>query len=262
MWRDRAIAAGVGDPYFVKFDTGGTDAQGPHDLGCDAAAEFLPHGVFQLAHQRPNPNAGSFIAFDYDEVIDIYSDREPPGWIRFPCVLPGWDNTPRQMNGEPFLLTGSNPASYERWLAAALRRAEEQGPGRGMVLINAWNEWAEGAHLEPDAKYGRAYLDATARAVARVTDLPRAGAPVAAPQPTAFPQLHAALYERFLDLQRVHAEVLAAQEREMGDLERVHSDRINQANEQLAEMTQKVEQLAAELQKVHTDRNEENDGGG
>ncbi|MCU1655427.1 MAG: glycosyltransferase WbsX domain protein [Pseudonocardiales bacterium] len=56
---------------------------------------------------------------------------------------------------------GSTPAMYEDWLATVHARA---GSG-GIVLINAWNEWAEGAHLEPDLKYGDAYLKATARGI-------------------------------------------------------------------------------------------------
>jgi lipopolysaccharide biosynthesis protein len=57
------------------------------------------------------------------------------------------------------------PANYERWLFETLCRTQEEFPGsERFVFINAWNEWAEGCHLEPDRKYQRGFLEATLRA--------------------------------------------------------------------------------------------------
>jgi lipopolysaccharide biosynthesis protein len=83
--------------------------------------------------------------------------------------MPSWDNTARkQHNGHIFV--NASPEGYERWLTAALRYTNDfaQGEER-IVFINAWNEWGEGNHLEPDVKYGHAFLDATRRALRAVT---------------------------------------------------------------------------------------------
>ena len=56
----------------------------------------------------------------------------------------------------------ATPDEYERWLRGAAKKARTAG--HEFVFINAWNEWAESAHLEPDLRYGRAFLEATARA--------------------------------------------------------------------------------------------------
>jgi hypothetical protein len=61
---------------------------------------------------------------------------------------------------------GSTPELYEQWLATVWRRASRVRE-EGLVFVNAWNEWAEGCHLEPDERYGRAYLEATLRARGR-----------------------------------------------------------------------------------------------
>lgn len=63
------------------------------------------------------------------------------------------------------ILLNGTPANYEWWLSQAIRRTEAEFPNQdSIVFINAWNEWAEGAHLEPDRKYGRGFLEATLRA--------------------------------------------------------------------------------------------------
>src|SRR5207245_1244509 len=99
-----------------------------------------------------------------------------PAYPLIKTVVPSWDNDARRQ-GSGLVLQGSTPEKYEAWLSALVEKAR-QNPvfGEAIVCINAWNEWCEGAYLEPDLHFGAAYLNATARAVAglsRRTDAPR-----------------------------------------------------------------------------------------
>ena len=86
----------------------------------------------------------------------------PPSYRQFPCVTPGWDNSARRSR-DAKVFAGASPELYERWLRGALDRAARCGP-EPLVFVNAWNEWAEGACLEPSERWGRQYLEATRRA--------------------------------------------------------------------------------------------------
>ena len=76
-----------------------------------------------------------------------------------------WDNTPRRADAG-YMFADSTPPLYQSWLEAASDYTVRNLPaGKRLVFMNAWNEWAEGAYLEPDRKYGYAYLNATANAI-------------------------------------------------------------------------------------------------
>ena len=81
-----------------------------------------------------------------------------PGIESFPCVIPNWDNTPRSA-GNGMILQGSTPEEFRRHLRKAILRTADAPKERRFVFVKSWNEWAEGNHLEPDLRYGRAYLE-------------------------------------------------------------------------------------------------------
>jgi len=80
-------------------------------------------------------------------------------------VMAGWDNTART-EGRANVFHGATPANFRRWLRGTALH-EDQQDGDRVVFVNAWNEWAEGAYLEPDRDFGRGWLEA----VASATDL-------------------------------------------------------------------------------------------
>ncbi|HEY1139205.1 MAG TPA: glycoside hydrolase family 99-like domain-containing protein, partial [Lysobacter sp.] len=98
---------------------------------------------------------------DYAEMVERGKTWPVPDYPQFKGVAPRWDNEARKP-GRGYTFAHSTPALYRDWLehAVAFSRAHPVA-GESVVFINAWNEWAEGAHLEPDRRFGYAYLQAT-----------------------------------------------------------------------------------------------------
>jgi lipopolysaccharide biosynthesis protein len=103
--------------------------------------------------------------WDYISAAQLAIARPLPDFALFRGVMAGWDNTPRlQDNGHVFV--NSHPENYRRWLAAMIDQTRRvKPPGERIVFINAWNEWGEGCHLEPDQRFTRGYLEATRAAL-------------------------------------------------------------------------------------------------
>jgi len=98
-----------------------------------------------------------------------------PTFAQFRGVTPMWDNTARRQD-DGMILADSTPEAFGIWMERALRQTRRRHAGdQRLLFVNAWNEWAEGNHLEPDDRHGRRYLDAarTARRVERESPVRR-----------------------------------------------------------------------------------------
>jgi lipopolysaccharide biosynthesis protein len=75
--------------------------------------------------------------------------------------MPSWDNTARRQNASS-IFVNATPELYREWLTHAVEYTNKNLVGdERLIFINAWNEWGEGCHLEPDKKYGNQLLKAT-----------------------------------------------------------------------------------------------------
>ncbi|MBU6499671.1 MAG: glycoside hydrolase family 99-like domain-containing protein, partial [Rhodospirillales bacterium] len=140
----------------------------PDDLGFDACVEFPPHGRAVPA-SRPaeiiKPGWSGY-RYDYPATVSAFVARDAVAYTRYPAVFPSWDNTPRQ----PLFGTSFDAATPEAFGIYVEEKIEEirrflMGEER-LLFVNAWNEWAEGAHLEPDSGHGHRWLEALRDAVA------------------------------------------------------------------------------------------------
>lgn len=162
VMKERARSAGLQGLYLVAAETKrGID---PRALGFDALAEFPPVGgnTFGTAYLRPlkavSPEFRGRL-MSYPRLMKKSIRRRAAPFVRHPGVMPGWDNTARRGH-RATVYVGSSARLFGEWAKRMRDRETADRGGAGLVFINAWNEWAEGAYLEPDKTSGHAYLDA------------------------------------------------------------------------------------------------------
>ena len=191
LWRREAESAGLKGLFLARVESL-NESGDPRKIGFDCSVEFPPHGEYTRIFPRKGWNIARLGArllgvrenkvFDYDELRRNSLARGTPGYPWIPCVCPGWDNSPRRKSGATIFF-GSTPQLYESWLLETVARQSSRlqsnqephvvvaGLQTGsftedsLVFINAWNELAEGNHVEPCQKWGRKYLEATRRAL-------------------------------------------------------------------------------------------------
>lgn len=162
-WRRWCRENGIGE-IFLAY-TQSFESVPPEHYGFDAAVEFPPN-------RSAPPNVTHLVTplnDDFDSTVydwSVFPERSKNYPSRdykiFRSVCPGWDNTARRRHGGGVFINNT-PELYRAWLENAIDDtvAHVEEPSERLIFVNAWNEWAEGAHLEPDATNGFAYLQAT-----------------------------------------------------------------------------------------------------
>lgn len=186
-WRQEAEREGV-QLYLCRMDSFGKYGANYLLDGFDAAINFEPFGnraeefKSYIKWKKINNKASSWYLkyklsskknklailyklsteMDYNEYVDFIKNCPVPTYKCYPGIAPMWDNTARRKKNY-FLFKNASPAKYEEWLESEKKNFQPFSKEENFLFINAWNEWAEGNHLEPCQKWGFKYLEATER---------------------------------------------------------------------------------------------------
>jgi lipopolysaccharide biosynthesis protein len=122
-----------------------------------AAANKICRAVLQTA---PFPNHEPDSIYNYDDIVANSIEKQAScSYKLFPCCSPGWDNTSRRKKGRQIVINNT-PDMFGKWFEYQAKYvAETFDADERLVFVNAWNEWAEGNHLEPCRKWGKQYLE-------------------------------------------------------------------------------------------------------
>lgn len=143
-------------------------------MGFDAETEFMPKAVMPRLDEINSTvniirNDFSGCIYSYKEIVEkkLYQNHKNLYRKVYPAVMPMWDNTARR-NQNAVIFHGSTPLLYARWLKDIVSKVKGNNIlDDQLVFINAWNEWGEGAYLEPDRFWGYAYLEETMQSIIR-----------------------------------------------------------------------------------------------
>lgn len=193
IWREEARKEGL-ELYICRMDRWNTpNGQEVLDFGFDAAIDFQPlspslkkylnhaksnvdmsykariiRRLKRSLHDNAKPSSAPDI-FDYEKYTKYDAEHFSPGYKTFPGFSPSWDNAARRKSNATIFIN-SAPEIFYNWLVKKLERYKPYSKEENFIFINAWNEWAEGNHLEPCQKWGLQYLEALKNALNKLKE--------------------------------------------------------------------------------------------
>lgn len=175
IWQEEALRLGWNGLHLGYAQSFGINTP-PAELGFDCAVDFQPN--FNVAERIRIPPIHKLLKrlrmrrsvhytnnlFSYRRYVNKMTAAPPLPADVYPGITPMWDNTARRTQ-DAYIMTDSTPEAYGVWLKNIVSKYNKVDAPHKFIFINAWNEWAEGNHLEPCQKWGRKYLEATREAL-------------------------------------------------------------------------------------------------
>jgi hypothetical protein len=189
IWRNYASKNGI-ELYLCHMVFGYLDGWGALIDGFDAAVDFEPFGIRRSRRKmfcdqssmraEMNNKSGYLFRFmsnfkikrsdistlnikSYISMSDNLTSLADFKFKLYPSICPGWDNSPRRGKDATLILHDNDPKYFEKWYGKIINEFKPFSKDENFIFINAWNEWAEGNHLEPCTKYGLDFLQAIKR---------------------------------------------------------------------------------------------------
>lgn len=177
LWRDEANRSGLKGLY-LGYMQSFNFKESPTAYGFDCAVEFQPdftalptrlvpslkQRILNMLNNISNEVYYKNTVISFQSFVEGQLQKNTMEENIYKTVSPMWDNSPRRQH-KAYIFTESTPDIYEKWLRHVVSLTLNSSQQEKFVFINAWNEWAEGNHLEPCMKWGRGYLEATKRAL-------------------------------------------------------------------------------------------------
>jgi hypothetical protein len=168
IWRDYVKENGFEDLYLINAESHDFDSENKYE-NFDASVQFFSYKMSKNWHRDLNVDIINpefkGLVYDYESFVKEKTYLQDFDYTLYRTVLPSWDNTARTMS-KAIIFNNSSPELYKEWLTNVMEYTKKNySEDNQFVFLHSWNEWAEGAHLEPDRKYGFAYLASTLDAI-------------------------------------------------------------------------------------------------
>ncbi|WP_183579109.1 glycoside hydrolase family 99-like domain-containing protein [Mucilaginibacter sp. X5P1] len=167
FWRNLAIKEGFDGIHFIGENVKPADRE---KYGLDGLAfprhreieygdtDLITNKYLRFIYHKIKKIAPGLKVYNYKDAIKTFLKPGEYQHNEYPCIVPGWDTTPR-LGKKAVILKDSTPELFKQHVKEVLNRVSHKPDDSNFIFIKSWNEWAEGNYMEPDWKNGSKYLE-------------------------------------------------------------------------------------------------------